>query len=479
MSVGDVIAVAYEVERLVFRIALVMLVGKLVSEAWGAWRARREPEPPAPDEWPFVTVQLPIRNEYYVAERVIRAAAQLDYPAFEIQVLDDSDDETVGVIDAVVAELRLAGAAISVVRRDDRGGAKAGALAHGQASARGDYLAVFDADFIPARDFLRRAMPHFARDPRVGMVQGRWQLLDRDRSVLARAQALVLDGLMLVEQPAKYARNQPLHFNGSAGVWRRASIDDAGGWRDVSITEDLELSYRACRLNWRMVHLAQLAVPTELPRSMRAYRTQQKRWTRGNAQVLRATWRQILTAPLPLRHRFAMLLRASSRALYVFLAILTIAMPLTTFGAMRWLVDYNLEFDAAFFGVVVAALYAFYLPALARATGSWWRGIVVVPIVMALHIGLSMSNATAFVAGLVRRSAEFVRTPKLGDDSRADGPRYRLPVDAFAVLEILIGAAYGVFVVIALQRDLHLFAAFFAFGGVAHLCTGTATLVRS
>ena len=476
MRLADAIIVAYEIERLVFRVALVAMVGKLLSEAVGAWRALRRPSitPPC-DVWPLVTVQLPVRDEFYVVERVIRAAAALDYPAFEIQVLDDSNDETRGVIDAVVAELRAAGTEISVVRRDQSTGGKGGALAHGTATARGEYIAIFDADFVPERDFLRRVIPHFAGDSHIGMVQGRWLSRDRDRSVLARVQALVIDGLMLVEQPAKDARRQPLHFNGTAGVWRRACIADAGGWSAASITEDLDLSYRAARRGWRMVHLPELAVPTELPRSMRAYRAQQKRWTRGNAQVLRATWSELLGSRLPLRHRLAMTLRACSRTLYVFLAILTVAMPLTTFGAVRWFVDYKLAYDAAVFGIVVAALYAFYLPALQRATGSWWRGVVLVPMVMALHIGLSMCCATAFIAGLVRRSAEFVRTPKLGS---GPGPAYRTPRDPFALVELVVAAAYAGFVIMALHRHMIPFAAFFAFWGLAHLWTGAATLRR-
>jgi hypothetical protein len=341
-------------------------------------------------------------------------------------------------------------------------------------------VAVFDADFMPAPDFLRRAVPYLAADPRAGMVQATWELVDRDRSVLAQAQALVLDGLLRIEQPAKSARGQPLHFNGTAGIWRRACIDDAGGWRDVSITEDLDLSYRAARRGWRLVHLGELTVAAELPRTMRAYRVQQKRWTRGNAQVVRADGWAIATAPLPLRHRAAMLVRASARGLYVFLAILTLAMPLTTFRVMPALVDYSVAIDGAILGVVAAALAAYYLPALRLATGSAWRGVYRVPLVVALHVGLSACCATAFAAGLVRRSAAFVRTPKLGDaaaSARAGGggPSYALPLDPFALVELAIGAAYVAFAVVAAQRQLFAYAVFFAGWAAAHLWTGGAT----
>jgi len=474
-----VLVIAYEVERVLFRLALAALVCKLLLDAWGAWRARRRTRrtPAVPAAWPLVTVQLPLRDERFVAERAIRAVAALDYPALEIQVLDDSDDDTRDIVDAVVAELRARGIAIEALRRADRSGAKAGALAYGLQSARGEYVAVFDADFMPRRDFLRRAIPYAAADPSVGMVQGRWEYVDRDASWLARTQALVLDGLMLVEQPAQDARGQPLHFNGTAGVWRRACIADVGGWSGMSLTEDVELSYRAARERWSMVHVAELAVPTELPHSMRAYRAQQRRWTRGNAQVLRGTWRAIATAPLPLRHRLAMLLRLASRGLYVFLAILTVAMPLTTFGVMPWLVDYRFAVDAAVLAAIVASLYIYYVPALQIATGSAWRGALLVPAVMALHVGFSPCGAAMFVAGLFGRPAPFVRTPKLGDSRDAAPPaRYRLPLDPFAFVEVAVAVAYFAFTVLALQRGLYAFALFFAFWAAAHAWTGVATI---
>jgi cellulose synthase/poly-beta-1,6-N-acetylglucosamine synthase-like glycosyltransferase len=224
-----------------------------------------------------------------------------------------------------------------------------------------------------------------------------------------------------------------------------------------------------------MVHLPELAAPTELPRSMRSYRAQQRRWTRGNAQVLRASWRDIVRSNLPLRHRATMLLRTAARVLYLFLAILTIGMPLTTFVSLPWRVHYTASIDAAIFGVVIAALYAYYLPALHRATGSIWRGVVIVPAVMALHIGLSMCCTVSFIAGLVRRDAEFVRIPKLGDH-RA-GPTYALPADPFAVLELALGVAYLGFAGLALARHLALYALFFAFWAASYLWVGVGTMV--
>jgi cellulose synthase/poly-beta-1,6-N-acetylglucosamine synthase-like glycosyltransferase len=481
VTVSRVLLAMYEIERVLFRLVLVAFIVKRMTEAWVAWRARSRPiaaVPPMTGELPIVTVQLPIRDELYVVERVMRAAAALDYPRdrLEIQVLDDSDDETVARIDAVAAELRAAGTDISVLRRAERIGAKAGALAYGTERARGELIAVFDADFVPAPDFLQRVLPHFARDPKIGMVQGRWELVNRNDSLLTRAESMLLDGLMLVEQPAKAANGRPVHFNGTGGVWRRACITDAGGWSARTITEDLELSYRAIRRGWRMVHLVDVAVPTDVPRTMRAYRTQQQRWTRGNAQVLRASFGELVRGPLPLRDRAAMLARVGTRVMYVFLAFLTLSMPLTTFRWVHPLVGYTVPVDVALLAIVIVALLAFYVPAEARATGSRDRAIVLLPVVIALQIGLSLSCAYAFIAGLFVERAEFVRTPKVPRGER--GAKYRVPFTAFALVEIVVGLAYVGFAGLAMHRHLMPFAAFFAFWAIAHLWTGGATLVE-
>ena len=235
-------------------------------------------EPPPPPVWPRVTVQLPLYNEYYVVERLIDAVCRLDYPRdrLEIQVLDDSADESRALASRKVAEKRAAGFDIHDIHRHDRRGFKAGALADGLQTARGELIAIFDADFLPPADFLKRTVPYFA-DERIGMVQARWGHINADYSLLTRIQSVYLDGHFILEHTARNRSGAFFNFNGTAGVWRRETIDDAGGWSDDTLTEDLDISYRAQLMGWRFVFLPDLVCPAELPVDVGAFRSQQHR----------------------------------------------------------------------------------------------------------------------------------------------------------------------------------------------------------
>ena len=256
---------------------------------WLYLRHRHDPNPasPPPEIWPHVTVQLPIYNEMYTIERLLSAVAGLDYPdgRLEIQVLDDSTDDTRRVAARTVARLRQRGIDVAHVTRRDRADFKAGALAAGMARAKGELVAIFDADFIPPPDFLRRVVPHFA-DPAIGCVQTRWGHINRDYSFFTRAQALGVDGHFVVEQTARSRAGLFINFNGTAGVWRRACIEDAGGWQGDTITEDLDLSYRAQLRGWRMGYLPHVVVPAELPVQISAFKRQQSRWAQGSIQTV-------------------------------------------------------------------------------------------------------------------------------------------------------------------------------------------------
>src|SRR5262245_43215436 len=234
------------------------------------------PPSPRPGDWPVVTVQLPIFNEVYVAERLIDAVAGLDYPAdrLEIQVLDDSTDETAAIVAGLVGRWQRRGVDIRHLHRTDRRGYKAGALAAGMDVARGSVFAIFDADFIPPADFLRRAVPALIADPRLAFVQARWGHTNRDDSLLTSLQALSIDGHFAIEQRARAAAGHWFNFNGTAGIWRRDALADAGGWRDDTLTEDLDVSYRAWLRGWRAAYLGELVAPAELPVSINAYRRQ-------------------------------------------------------------------------------------------------------------------------------------------------------------------------------------------------------------
>ncbi len=409
---------------------LVLLVFGL-NQLWLAWhwaRADRlRPGPvPEPDDlpddgmavWPTLTVQLPLYNERWVAARLLDACAALDYPAgrLDVQVLDDSTDETSAVVAERVAHWQRRGLDIVHVRRPAREGYKAGALAGGLTFARGDLVAVFDADFVPPPDFLRRTVPPFA-DPRVGLVQARWAHLNADDSLLTVAQSALLDAHFVIEQGVRHATGCFMNFNGTAGVWRRACIDDAGGWTADTLTEDLDLSYRAQLRGWRFRFLGDLGVPAELPLSVAAWRQQQFRWTKGSAEVARKTLRRLWQRgprPLPLRVRLEGTLHLTGFA--VFPAILTAALlhaPLLTAHALGYGVS------DAYLGVMGLGLFAFAGMTLAHLFAQralypdWPRRMLLFPWFLAASMGLALSNTKGAAEAMLRRRSPFVRTPKL------------------------------------------------------------------
>jgi cellulose synthase/poly-beta-1,6-N-acetylglucosamine synthase-like glycosyltransferase len=373
-------------------------------------------------ELPAVTVQLPLYNERYVARRLLEAVAALDYPRdrLEIQLLDDSTDDTTALLESLAAELRARGHDVRLLHRRARDGYKAGALAAGLRQARGELIAVFDADFVPPPDFLRRTVPCFA-EPRVGMVQARWGHLNREYSLLTRVQALLLDAHFLIEHAARARRGCFFNFNGTAGLWRRSTIEDAGGWRHDTLTEDLDLSYRAQLRGWQFRFLEDLVVPAELPVEIAGLRGQQRRWTRGSAQCLRQLGGALCRAPLPLRVKAEALAHLGANLCYPLMVALTVLLWPAMWVrrdsglGMAWL-DVTLLLTAS--GSVVA----FYLSAATRAGGSRREAAALLPVLMALGIGMSFHNARAALGGLVRRGGEFERTPKY--DVRERGERW-------------------------------------------------------
>jgi cellulose synthase/poly-beta-1,6-N-acetylglucosamine synthase-like glycosyltransferase len=375
---------------------------------------RRAPRRPAdPLEWPRVTVQLPLYNEMYVARRLIAAVCALDYPRdrLQIQVLDDSTDETVGIVAAEVARFRALGFDIEHLHRTERTGFKAGALAAGMERARGELIAVFDADFVPRPGFLVAAVPAFA-DPGVGMVQGRWDHLNRGYSLLTRIQAIFLDGHFVIEHAARNRAGCFFNFNGTAGVWRRQAIAAAGGWQHDTLTEDLDLSYRAQLAGWRFVYLSDLLVPSELPVDVNGFKSQQHRWAKGSIQTARKLLGRILAAPLPWRVRAEAFVHLTNNGCYLLMVGLSVlifpAMVLRRGSSTTALLLVDLPlFLAASLSVLV------FDTASQLAGGRGWRsGIGYLPALMGLGIGLSLNNAAAVVSGLRQRGGVFHRTPK-------------------------------------------------------------------
>ena len=407
-------------------------------------RGRRPPlpEPPAdPEAWPVVTVQLPLYNEMYVAERLIDAVCQLDYPAgrLEIQVLDDSTDETTEIVARAVAAHRQQGVDIHHIRRSDRTGFKAGALVGGLAKARGELLAIFDADFVPVPDFLRRTVPYFS-DPQLGMVQGCWEHINRGYSLMTRVEAILLDGHFMIEHTARNKSGCFFNFNGTAGIWRRAAIETSGGWQHDTLTEDLDLSYRAQLEGWRFLYLPELAVPSELPVDASGFKSQQYRWAKGAVQTGRKLLGAIFRAPLPLRVKveaFVHLTNNVSYPLMVILALLVFPVMVlrrSTSTQVLLLVDLPI-----FMGATASVLF-FYLMSQVAAGPGWRREIRFLPALLGLGIGLSLNNSRAVISGLLHRGGTFHRTPKYRIEHRGQswwGKRYRTSGDPTRAMEAI------------------------------------------
>jgi len=388
----------------------------------------RRAQPPAPAAWPRVLVQLPLYNERFVAERLLRAVARLEYPRdrLRIQVLDDSTDETRWIVDRVVGSLVGQGIPVAVVRRRDRTGFKAGALNYGlQADDAAELVAIFDADFVPRPDFLRRAVPHLTADPQIGLVQARWSHLNRDASWLTRAQAVFLDGHFGVEHPGRAQRGHFFNFNGTAGVWRRRAIERAGGWSGDTITEDLDLSYRAQLAGWRFAFAADLEVPAELPATPSAFRSQQARWVRGSVETARKHLPAILSTPgLGWGRRLAAVVHLSTNFAYVAMAGLALLLPAAVvvrdragwrvFGGQALLS----QLDLLTLSLGTAAMVLFYGFGVARVGGGSMRRAADVLFALCLGAGMCLSNAREALRGLRSGGSEFVRTPKAGEDAQ-------------------------------------------------------------
>lgn len=435
--------------QLLYGVCAVGLALYSLHAAWLVWQVRRLPPeagPQHPPVWPAVTVQLPIYNERHVTERLIEACAMLDYPRqrLQIQVLDDSTDETALIVDRSIAYWRAQGCDISAVRRHNRYGFKAGALAHALPAATGELIAVFDADFRPAPDFLQRAVPHFMMpaDGDVGFVQGRWGHLNRDYSPLTRSQALALDGHFAVEQAGRQAAGYMFGFNGSAGVWRRTCIEDVctGGWQADTLCEDLDLSYRAQLAGWRARYVNDIVAPAEIPPQLSAYKRQQFRWAKGSIQTLRKLGGRVWQSKRPLAARIAALIHLGSYLIHPMLLLLLLTMPpLILLGGAP-------PSPIPLIGLTSFGPPLLYAVGQQRLYGrGWWRRWSYLPLLTLLGMGVCLNNSLAVWQGLRTRGGDFQRTPKFRVESTGDpwwGSTYRLPLDRVMVGEaILLGYA--------------------------------------
>jgi len=413
VTLGTLLGVVYAV--CVLGLFLYGMNAYLLVALHRAGRRRSSPAVPPLTEWPAVTVQLPVYNERYVARRLLESVGALDYPAdrLEIQVLDDSTDQTTAIVADAARALAARGLNVVHLHRRERAGFKAGALAAGLKEAAGEFVAIFDADFVPPPEFLRRTLPYFA-DPGVAVVQARWDHLNRDFSLLTTAQALGIDGHFVVEQSARHRGGLFLNFNGTAGVWRRLAIDDAGGWTHDTLTEDLDLSYRAQLRGWRIEYRPEIACPAELPVLVTGFKSQQRRWAMGSIQTA------VKLLPLVLRssrsawakHQAAIHLTYYAihplmLLVVVLSAPLLLARPVTPAAAS--LTVAGLIFGLAAAGPACMLVYAQWV----LGTG-WLARAARLPAIMVVGVGVAWSTSLAVLGGLRGRQAAFLRTPKFG-----------------------------------------------------------------
>jgi cellulose synthase/poly-beta-1,6-N-acetylglucosamine synthase-like glycosyltransferase len=397
--------------------------------------------PDAAESFPLVTVQLPIYNERFVAARLIDASAILQWPKdkIEIQVLDDSDDDTGRIIDERIRYWSKKGISINVLRRKDRSGFKAGALSYGLTKANGEFIVVFDADFLPTPDFLLRTTPHFS-DRKIGMVQARWGFLNIEHSWLTSVQSLLLGQHFSIEHFVRFRKVLFFNFNGTAGIWRRQAIVSSGGWQSDTVTEDLDLSYRAQLKGWRFVYCDDIVVPSELPVTLASFRSQQQRWAKGSIQTAKKILPRLLSAPLPIKVKCEAAAHLMANLCWLLGTIVT----LTLYAAITWRVTIGpyqmLRLDAPLYMATSFILFLyFFIYALKQKRNIPFAGLLMLPV---LTIGIAPSITLSVMKGLIRSGGVFHRTPKFGLRGRERLPKMASLYRQQSVPYLLMNSAF-------------------------------------
>jgi len=434
------------------------------------------------DPLPTVTIQLPIYNEMYVADRLIDAVCRIDYPRelLEIQVLDDSTDETRAVAEQAVRRNAAAGIDITYLHRTDRTGYKAGALAAAMKLAKGEFIAIFDADFIPTTDFLRRTVPFFS-DPKVAMVQARWGHINEDYSLLTKVQAILLDAHFVLEHGARNRSGCFFNFNGTAGIWRRDAIVDAGGWQHDTLTEDLDLSYRAQLRGWQFIFLPELIAPAEVPVEMNAFKSQQHRWAKGSIQTCRKLLPRILQSNLPLGIKAEAFFHLSANFNYPLMCVLSVLM------APAMVIRYNMGWyemlliDVPLFFAATASVGNFYMVCQRELHKDWITRLKYLPFLMSIGIGLAVNNTRAVFEAIFNKESEFARTPKYRVESQGDewvGKKYRQSVVVQPIIELALGLYFTATVFYALANGIFGTLPFLVLFQVGFLYTGLLSIIQ-
>lgn len=390
---------------------LLYLYNKFKHQSW--------PLPEAPKEWPEICVQLPIYNERYVIKRLLKSIVKLDYPTekIHIQILDDSTDKTSKLIRRLVKVLHHKKIRIDHIQRGNRSGYKAGALAYGLLRTKAKYIAIFDADFFPNPDFLKKTICYLLQ-PNIGMVQARWGHANRDYSLLTRLQAIFLDAHFKIEHLARNRSGRFFNFNGTAGVWRREAIEDAGGWQHDTLTEDLDLSYRAQLAGWKFLYLPNIFAPAELPVEMNAYKSQQHRWAKGSVQTALKLYSKIIHSKFPFYIKLEALIHLSNNIAFLLMLIPSILIiPILKFqleNNINWLgFVYFFTFLSSTLSVII-----YYTYTIKDTIGRIWPDVLYLPLLMGVGIGLSLNNGRAALEALLGHGSEFKRTPKYQIEGR-------------------------------------------------------------
>ncbi len=435
------------------------------------------------DDLPRVTVQLPIFNEQYVVDRLLDAVCRLDYPKekLDIQLLDDSTDETVEVARILVDRYAALGHLVTYLHRDNREGYKAGALAQGLKTSKGEFVAIFDADFVPPPDFLLKCIHHFT-DPKVGMVQTRWTHINRNYSVLTEVEAILLDGHFVLEHSARSRSGVFFNFNGTAGMWRLCAIDEAGGWQHDTLTEDTDLSYRAQINGWKFVYLQDVECPAELPVEMTAFKTQQARWAKGLIQVSKKILPRVLASDASRSVKIEAFYHLTANLSYPLMIVLSVLlMPAMIIRFYQgWF--QMLYIDLPLFMASTFSISSFYLVSQKELfPKSWLRSLLYLPLLMALGIGLTVTNTRAVLEALTGKQTAFARTPKYRVESKKDkvgAKKYRKRLGWVPWLELLIGTYFALAVFYAIDNENYFTVPFLLLFVIGYWVTGLMSLLQ-
>jgi cellulose synthase/poly-beta-1,6-N-acetylglucosamine synthase-like glycosyltransferase len=411
------------------------------------------------DKLPRVTIQLPIYNELYVVRRLIAASCNIDYPRelFDIQVLDDSTDETAAAARECVQEFQEKGFDIHYVERLNRVGYKGGALQNGLTSAKGEFIAVFDADFVPQRYILQKTI-HYFHDKSVGMVQTRWSYLNRDYSFLTKIQAIMLDGHFVIEHAARNWSGRFFNFNGTAGIWRKAAIETAGGWQNDTLTEDLDLSYRSQLKGWKFVFLKDELSPSEIPVEINGFKNQQNRWAKGSIQTAKKLLPKILKSDLPLKVKVEAFFHLTNNISYLLMLLLSVLIypsmvARINIGWFRMIVT-----DVPFLLIATVGISFFYICSQKESCKNWKSRLLYLPMLMSLGIGLSVNNSRAVLEALFNKKTEFTRTPKYKIEAKKDrwlNKKYKGEINALVIIELLLGCYFSFNIYFAIVNKIY------------------------